>query len=241
MSLRPLRFGGLLILALSFAGGPALAGSFSVSPVRLTLTAAEPIAALTVRNSGGEPAVIQLEVASWIQEEGSDRYQPSRDLIASPPIFTVPPGGSQIVRLALRRAPEARQELTYRVYLAEVPSAPSPGFTGTRVALELGVPVFVSPIAGGVPSLHWQLARRPDGKVSILARNSGALSARITSISLSSAAGANTSRQTIATDVHAGQQREWPLNDKQLSAAGTSLRLNARTERGDVEADVVMP
>jgi fimbrial chaperone protein len=240
MSVGPMRFAGLL-LALSFMGGAAFAGSFSVSPIRLTLTAAAPIAALTIHNSGGEPTVVQLQVARWTQEDGSDHYQPSRDLIASPPIFTVPAGGSQIVRLALRRAPEARQELTYRVYLAEVPSAPSPGFVGTRVALELGVPVFVAPTVAGAQSLDWRLVRGGDGKVLLVARNSGALSARITSISLSSTAGGATSRQTIATDVHAGQQREWPLTDKQPWAAGGLLRLSARTERGDVEADVVVP
>lgn len=240
MPLGPIRFAGLL-LALSCTGGAAFAGSFSVSPIRLTLTAAEPIAALTIQNSGAEATTVQLQVTSWTQEDGSDRYQPSRDLIASPPIFTVPAGASQIVRLALRRTPDARRELTYRVYLAEVPSAPSPGFVGTRVALELGVPVFVSPTVPGVQSLHWQLVRRGDGKVSVVASNSGALSARIMSVSLSPVAGATASRQTIATDVHAGQQREWPLSDRQLPAAGTSLHLSARTERGDVEADVVMP
>jgi len=240
MAQGPGRLAGLL-LALSFTGGAVWAGSFSVSPVRVMLTAAEPIAALTVHNSGGEPAVVQLAVTRWTQEGGTDRYEASRDLIASPPIFTLPAGGSQIVRLALRRAPGVRHELTYRVYLAEVPAAPSPGFVGTRVALELGVPVFVSPAVAGVQALHWQLVRAGDGKVSIIARNSGALNARVTSLTLAPPAGVAASRQTIATDVHAGQQREWALADPQRWTAGTALRLSARTERGDVDADVVMP
>ncbi len=209
--------------------------------MRLTLTATAPIAALTIRNSGGEPTVVQLNVTSWTQEDGADRYAPSRDLIASPPIFTLPPGGSQIVRLALRRAPEARQELTYRVYLTEVPPPPSPGFVGMRVALELGVPVFVSPTVASAQSLEWQLLRGSDGKVSIVARNNGAVHDRITSVTLSTAGGAAPSRQTIATDVHGGQQRGWPLIDKGLPAPGTAMHLSAGTERGDVEADVVMP
>lgn len=230
-----------LLLALPLMGGAALAGSFSVSPIRLMLTAAEPITALTIHNSGGEATVVQVNVASWEQEDGSDRYQPSRDLIASPPIFTVPPGGSQIVRLGLRRAPEAGRELTYRVFLAEVPRADGLGFVGTQVTLELGVPVFVSPTVTSVQSLQWHLVRGGDGKVSIVARNSGALSARINSLSLSPAAGAPATWQTIATDVHAGQQRQWLLSNKQLAAPGALLHLSARTERSDVEADVVMP
>ena len=110
-----------------------------------------------------------------------------------------------------------------------------------RVALELGVPVFVSPTVASAQSLEWQLLRGSDGKVSIVARNNGAVHDRITSVTLSTAGGAAPSRQAIATDVHGGQQRGWPLIDKGLPAPGTAMHLSAGTERGDVEADVVMP
>lgn len=241
MSLRQLRQGGIL-LAFFLAAGIALAGSFSVSPVRVTLTAAEPIAALTVRNSGDEPAVVQLEATSWAQQDGTDSYEASRDLIATPPIFTVPPHGSQVVRLGLRRAADPRRELTYRVYLQEVPPPPPPDFVGMRVALRLGVPVFVSPVVAGAQALQWQLTRGADGLLSIICLNNGAIHSRISSFSLSSGTGsAPLVTQQVAADLHAGQQRAWVLRAEPSPPSGTALRLTALTERGDVHADLIAP
>ncbi|MDQ0570036.1 fimbrial chaperone protein [Variovorax paradoxus] len=240
MSARALRWGASLAV-LYFAIGTAVAGSFSVDPVRLTLTAGAPIVALAIRNSGAEAAVIQLEPTSWTQRDGVDLYEPTRDLIATPPIFTLPPHGTQIVRLGLRRASDPRAELSYRLYLVEVPPPPPPDFVGTRVALRLGVPVFVTPATPSAQALQWQLVRRPDSKLAIAARNHGALHARIQSVSLSRNDGAAVSGQTIADDVHAGQERQWLIQGSAMPAPGSTLRLSASTERGEVSADVVVP
>lgn len=81
-------------LAFLLAGtGAACAGSFQVNPVRATLTASLPVGSLTVRNTGSEPAVVQLEVVSWSQQAGNDVYTPTKEILATPPIFTVPAGG----------------------------------------------------------------------------------------------------------------------------------------------------
>ncbi len=47
----------------------------------------------------------------------------SSDLLATPPIFTLQPGGSQIVRVGLRGARNVPGEVTYRLSLREVPSS----------------------------------------------------------------------------------------------------------------------
>ncbi|GGX19801.1 hypothetical protein GCM10007242_28400 [Pigmentiphaga litoralis] len=228
-------------MAALYVSGTAVAGSFSVDPVRLTLTASAPIVALVIRNSSDAPALIQLEPTSWTQQDGVDRYEPTRDLIATPPIFTLPPHGTQIVRLGLRRAPDPRIELTYRLYLVEVPPPPPPDFVGMRVALRLGVPIFVTPAAPSAQALQWQLIKRPDGKLVIAARNHSALHDRIQSISLSTSDGAPVSGQAIADDVHAGQERQWPVHGNGIPVSGTQLRLSATTERGVAGADVVVP
>src|SRR4249920_2225792 len=85
--------------------GSALAGSFQVSPVRIELTPSAPTAPINVRNeSTTDTVVVQLRAVSWKQENGEDNYAPSTELIATPPIFTLQPGGSQTVRVGLRRA-----------------------------------------------------------------------------------------------------------------------------------------
>lgn len=68
--------------------------------------------------------MVQLEAMAWNKAQGQDIYTPTTDLIAAPPIFTVPPGGTQIVRIGLRRAPDPQRELAYRVYFQEIPPPP---------------------------------------------------------------------------------------------------------------------
>src|SRR5512139_759337 len=110
------------LLALPSAG----AGTFTISPLRVDFTGAAGTAVLTVRNEEAGSVVVQAEGLSWSQEGGQDAYQPTRDLLVSPAVFTPAAGGSQVVRVALRRAPDATRELSYRMVLQEVPQAASP-------------------------------------------------------------------------------------------------------------------
>ena len=75
------------------------AASIGVSPVRATLSANQKIETITVRNTGSELMSVQLEVMSWSQQDGEDVFTATREVLANPPIFTVPPGGSQLLSL----------------------------------------------------------------------------------------------------------------------------------------------
>ena len=126
---------GLLASAAVFGSPsmPAHAGSFSISPIRLDLVRWPRTAALTVRNDERE-ALVQAEVMLWEQVDGEDRLTPTRDLLVSPAVFTLPPNGSQLVRVALRSLPaDVTRELSYRLILQEVPQPASPDFAGLQV------------------------------------------------------------------------------------------------------------
>ena len=77
----------------------AQAGNFSVSPVSVTLSGKNPIAALTVRNNSTMPTTVQLQLKQWAQKSGKDVFAPTHSILATPPIFTIQPGKSQIIRL----------------------------------------------------------------------------------------------------------------------------------------------
>src|SRR5262245_58348027 len=77
----------------------AVAGSFNVSPVRVELSAQSRTQALTVRNDGAEPSVVQVQLYEWSQEAGQDILRPTGELLVSPPVFTVQPGQSQLLRI----------------------------------------------------------------------------------------------------------------------------------------------
>lgn len=219
--------------------GAASAGSFQVNPVRATLSPDKPIGAMTVRNLGNEPTVLQLEVMNWSQEQGKDVYTPSRELLATPPIFTVPAGGSQIVRVGLRRPPDAQRELTYRLFLQEVPPPPKPGFQGLQVALRIGVPVFVPPAAVQPPVLAWRIIRTREGQLELGLANNGNSHVQVANVRLVRPDGGELGKQQIAAYVLSGQSSIWPLKDIKAPQPVSALHVFAQTDIGDLDAGVI--
>ena len=227
------------LLALFLACLPAWGGTFQVSPVRATLSASRSIAALTVKNEGSEPAVIQVELVAWSQRDGKDVYVASKEIIATPPIFTVPPGGTQIVRVGLRRPPDPRVELAYRIYLQEVPARPAAGFQGLQVALRLGVPVFVNPASAVAPALKWS-ARRVGGEMKLGVANTGNAHVQVTGLALSAARGPALAAPKTVAYVLPGQSREWLFKVAPMPPSGATLQLVAQTDAGEMTADVAL-
>jgi fimbrial chaperone protein len=234
---------GQAIFGLAFllgAAGVAGAGSFAVNPVRATLSAKQTVGSLVVRNSGTEATVIQLEVTSWVQEDGKDVYTPTKEILATPPIFTVPAGGSQVVRVGLRRSADTQRELTYRLFLQEVPPAKT-DVQGLRVVLRIGVPVFVIPPVRATPVLRWQASRTPEGALKLSLRNDGNAHIQVAKSKLMLATTEQPlMTQEVAAYVLPGQSRDWIYKLSPLPAAGAPLRVAAQTDAGDIQAEVVV-
>ena len=215
----------------------AAGASLEVNPVRLTLSAAQPVAALTVRNAGTQPTSLHLQVMAWTQTDAADHYAATRELLVTPPIFTLAPGAVQTVRVGLRRPVDPERELAYRLYLQEIPDSVAADGTGVRIVLRIGVPVFVPPRAPAAPLLRWR-AQRDAGAIVLHAQNTGKSHARI--VELKFLSGSQMVAETTAAYVLAGQSWRWRLAVSQIPAAGTQLRVSAKTDTGDVNADVTL-
>lgn len=221
---------------------PAHAGTFSISPIRLDLSAKARTAALTIRNDERE-TLVQVEVLLWEQVDGEDRLTPTRDLLVSPAVFTLAPNGSQLVRVALRGAPaDASRELSYRLILQEVPQTANPDFAGLRVALRMSVPVFVATAGTTGPALTWSAAASGDALV-LTAENTGDVHARIHGFSISPVAGDDAPiARSAAAYIPPGQSRRWTLGQTQGDAASAAgwqrLRLTVTTEDGESETEL---
>jgi fimbrial chaperone protein len=236
------------LLALS---APAMAGSFSISPLRVDFTETASTAALTVRNEDAMPVVVQTQGLGWSQEGGQDALTPSRDLLISPAVFTLQPGGSQLIRVALRRSVDPVRELSYRLIVQEVPQGASPDFIGLQVALKLSVPVFVAPTAPAEPQVTWAAARGTDGKLSVSARNDGAAHERILRFALKTADGTRlVLEQPGLSYVLPGAVRQWSFDDKNntrpnaQSTASPGMagpyRLEGTTDRGSFATELTL-
>ena len=216
------------------------AGSFTVNPVRITLSPGRAVAAITVSNVGKEASVIQLETSRWTQEDDKDVLTPSNEILATPPIFTLPPGGSQIVRVGLRRAADAQRELTYRLVLREVPP-PQPIAQGLRVALAISMPVFVISSHPTFSNLQWQAVRLAAGSIQLQATNTGNAHVQIGAIELSAPSSSSpVVKQSVATYVLPGSTRSWTFKSAVDVSVGTILRLQASTDGGDVQGKVAL-
>jgi fimbrial chaperone protein len=215
---------------------PALAGSFMVTPVRVTLSPAQPIVALTVRNDSNDSTVVQVDLTAWSQAEGKDIHAPTRDVIATPPLFTMPAGGTQVVRVGLRRSPDAERELTYRLFLQEVPPPPKVEFKGLRVALRMSIPVFVPPPQAVAPALEWHAVREPQGWLNVSVRNGGKAHVHIADFRLEHVDGKEIARLSSSDYVLPGQRHEWRLRGE--AAPGQLLRVLAGTDAGAMRAEI---
>lgn len=218
----------------------AQAGTFVVNPVRATLSASQSVGALTVRNDGAEPTVVQLEALSWSQQDGKNVYGSTREILATPPIFTLPPGGSQIVRIGLRRAPDPERELSYRLYLQEVQPPPKPDFQGLQVALRIGIPVFVLPSSPAKPVLHWQLSRTPQGQLKLTLSNTGKAHIQVANFRFVPAGREPLPTLQVAAYVLPGQSRDWLVDAAPAPPPGSALRLFAQTDAGDIQVELVV-
>jgi fimbrial chaperone protein len=225
------------------AAGAARAANIDVSPVRIQLSPAGATTVLTLTNGGDAPAVVQCQLVSWTQHDSEDVYVPSGDLIASPPIFTVPPGKKQLVRIGLRRPPQGTQETAYRIYLQEIPGPPKPGFQGLRMALRLGIPIFVAPAEAVKPQLRWSARLEAGGKtLSIELQNSGSAHVQVLDFVISQPpAGETVARETVPVYVLAGQSRRWILKPLERSLhVAEDVHLKANTDSGEFDEDLVL-
>ncbi|QHI98829.1 fimbria/pilus periplasmic chaperone [Xylophilus rhododendri] len=215
--------------------GSAGAGSLAVNPVRLTLATGQTAAALTVRNDGAAPALVQLETLDWSQQDGSEVLAPSRELLATPPIFTVAPGASQVVRVGLRSAAVPRAvERSFRLLLKEIPPPPQADARGLQMALHLSLPVFLQPVGTAKPILQWEAARQ-GAQLRLSARNAGNTHVQISKVALQ---GIDWPPKTAAAYLLAGQRREWLIARE--VPVGSELLLTAQTDAGDLSARLVV-
>lgn len=222
-------FLGLFLgLTLSSQSGAA---DLQVQPLGVQLSANRPVAAMILSNDDKNPIVVQVKAYIWQQKEGHDVYTPTKDLLVTPPVITVPAGDQQLLRVALLQGNfPAQQERAYRLYIQQVPTQLSKAKDeeGIFVVLRLGLPVFVQPLVPPKLELQWQLKTLKNGKQVLLAKNLGNIHEKITQIELQK----GSSKTTIETFTYLlpGQSQSWPILAKNTEQG--TLSVVATTDQG---------
>ena len=159
-----------LLLAVT---APAVAGRFSVAPIRIDLSGALRIGAVTVTSEDDHPLVFKNSPSLWTQSaDGGDVYTPTTDLVVTPPLLRVETGEPRIVRIGTVREP-GDVERSYRVFLEEqAPANPEAGGATIAVVIKFGVPVFVAPRSEHIAGVAEIVERKP-GRLTLQIKNSG--------------------------------------------------------------------
>ncbi|WP_158882736.1 fimbria/pilus periplasmic chaperone [Rhodanobacter sp. L36] len=224
----------LLVFALGLALGltqPSEAASLRISPIGIDMSAAERAASMTLVNTGADPVNLQLRVFKWTQVHGEEVLEPATDMLISPPAATIPAGASYTVRVARQSVASVQSELSYRVFIDELPKPIDPHTLGQGVAMVLrtSLPVFVVD-PNAYAKLSWKVWQDASG-VHAEAINSGLRHAKIIGLTVQPEGGASmVFGAGLNGYVLAGAQKRFDLQlDPKAKplVAGTALKLTA--------------
>ncbi len=216
----------------------AFAGTFGLSPMRVELSGAAPTAVVTVDNSGDAPVTIQVQARDWTQRDGTDVYDETRRFIVSPPIFTIPPGKRQIVRVALRGEPPKGNEGAHRLIFREVPlTQEASGGVAFRIAVGMNIPLFVAPSTGpATPVPAYSVETGPDGAMRIRIANDGNGHLRLANLTVAQGGEALATREVLVVLPGAFAIVELP---KDRVVPDRPLQVRAQSRGGAVDLSLV--
>jgi fimbrial chaperone protein len=230
----------LTAMLASSAIGQANAQSLRVSPVTIDLPVSIRSSILTVANDSRKPITVQARILHWTQD-GADILEKTSNVVVSPPIFTLGPGTSNVVRV-VRVSPEpVTEEETYRVLLDEVPSREKIQAGGLVIVMRQSLPVFFSGMDAKTGSVSWTATRR-NNKLVLQATNSGQKHLKLTMLQVTDDKAEPIAKiEGLAGYVLGGQSRSWELPlPKSGLAAGATLKIEATSEAGPVNASAVV-
>jgi fimbrial chaperone protein len=225
----------LLATGMLAAADEAAASALSIAPIRVELTGAKRTAVLTLRNQEDAPVVVQARPVAWSQQDGGeDQLDDTHDLVVTPPIFTVPPRGQQVLRIALLRDVDPARELDYRLVLSEVPSPSAVETTGLKVAIRITLPVFVTSAAKSAADLTWQHQWLSDGTLDVTAQNHGTAHIQILGFDVQQTG--SPAQKLHASASHyllPGTLVHWQLKPESDLAHDAQLVIQGRSDAGD--------
>ena len=226
-----------LLVCLGLLPLAAQAADVTLMPVNVHLNGGNDRATVQVANNGTEPVVMQAEAISWSRVDGTDIDGPTSDIIVNPPIFTIKPGQTQVLRVGLRRSQELPQEATYRIVLREVPTlrlSDIGNVSGSvRVLMALRVPIYVAP-AKVVRNEHWKLSQDHDGQMLAVVSNTGNVHMKIAELRVQGVGAEDLviEQRGPQSVLFPGEQRSFRLKRASTRLATEPVTMQVRTDQG---------
>ena len=145
-------------LLIGFLGCPLIAGAarLLISPVVIEVDSPRKAIAVTVTNQSDKVVRFQTDTMLWQQVNGTDRFEPSDELLVVPPIVEIQPNASQVFRVILRAPKPAPVERTYRVILEDVSDTlTSAESSAVSFRFTHNLPVLIAPSVKPTAAVKW--------------------------------------------------------------------------------------
>jgi len=175
----------ILLLTTVLYQNVASAGLLRLAPVRVFLDGGTRTAVVELTNPGDKAIGVQVDAFDWSQgADGRDQYQLTSEIVAFPPIFSIPPGKSQLVRIGQLAPAPTDIESTYRVYFTELPQvdSESKGLVSLNMRLRIGIPVFSASLAPKRPQLRVVSSEFTEDGLNVRLQNTGNTHLRVSEL-----------------------------------------------------------
>jgi fimbrial chaperone protein len=215
-----------------------IAQALSVLPVNIFLPPGQKATTLTVTNQGNHETAIQIRAYAWNQADGDDQLTSSDAVVVSPPLATIAPGATQVVRLILRLPPlSGDREATYRILVDQIPPPAEPGVV--HVVLRLSIPIFALPTSRAASIVRYHVELNA-GQIYLVGINDGRRHEAIRDIVLSTSDGRKLKAGPSASPyILSGATRRWAIPVQgPLPLPRETLQLTAHSDSGAIEEQV---
>lgn len=162
---------------------PASAVSLQVQPALVDVAAPGQAATLTLRNPGTTPINVQLRVFRWSQANGTEKLEPTSDVVASPPATTLQPNTDYVVRVVRVDQRPVTGEESYRLLVDQLPDASQGKANTVKLLVRYSLPVFFTGEGRTEPAVSWSIRKRGN-RIAVVAHNKGSGRLRISSLSV---------------------------------------------------------
>ncbi len=212
------------------ASSGALAASLSVSPTLVDQPAPASTASVTVQTQGNDPVRVQVRLFRWVQIDGKDRLEPTRDVVASPPLLKIAPGMDYTVRVVRTVKRPVAGEESYRLLVDQLPEPKDRKANQITLVIRHSIPVFFRAGDADPPAIGWGVAHTKQGLV-LTARNDGDRRFKLTNLVVKAASGKVLRRiDGLAGYVLAHSSMSWALTGQ--AAAGSAVEIAGQGEGG---------
>jgi fimbrial chaperone protein len=233
-SIGPLVASCWLILGAAFAV-PASAGSLKVNPVHINLPADRQSVSLKMTNGDTAPVSVRVVTYAWTQAAGRDVYTATNNVILSPPMFTIPAGKTQLVRIGLRNRAGSG---AYRVIFEEIPRSQQVGGQ-IQINLRLNLPLYVLAKGRTKPDVSWRAWRDPSGEMIVEGRNRGMLHSQVLALDADQGGRRHSLSRQMGV-VLPGSARQWTAGKHPEFPVGTPLLLRVKGSAGETQTQIVL-